>query len=93
MQEHPSALVAHVYVEELILACLVRSLDRARLHAVELDCVFGQDDARDAGPEACENNRFDEPSVTAVRVQRRRGGRAAPRDEVERDERGEEFLS
>lgn len=92
MQEDPAALVVYVYVEELVLARLVRALDGARLHPVELDCAFREDDAGDAGPEAGEDDGFDEPGVRAVRVERGRGGRAASRDEVQRDERGEEFL-
>ena len=48
----------------------VLALDRARLHAVELNCRLGQVHTRDAGPEPAEDDGFDEVQIRAVGVER-----------------------
>ena len=64
---HEDAALLEVVHLELLRGVL--ALDRPRLHAVELDGGFRKVDARDARPEAAEDDRLDEVDIVAVSVQ------------------------
>lgn len=86
MEEHPSV----AQVVQLILARGVLALHSAGLHAVELDGRTGEVHARDARPEAAEDDGFDEVRVRRVRVEFGRRRLGGGRDEAKLGERGEE---
>ena len=88
--DEDAALLEVVHLE--LLRCVL-ALNRARLHAVELDCGLGEVHAGDAGPEAPQDDGFEQIRVGGIDVQRGVGRLGVIGHEAERGEGREEVQS